>query len=565
MLLVLVVLHVASTCRIFALLRQASATAPPTSSGPENGVDTPAAISWLRDFHVRVGSAPLKEATTLWHQKMAMQSDVHLKWLDSLRAFAAACDGVCTVGTMYSGSDVVQHALEAHSNFWLHTFGIELRFVFKFAAERNEEKQQFLINHTDVEFVFGDCDDCNETMATDLRTGKKVPIPWVHWLWAGFPCTSKSKANNKRSSNRDCIRSGTEATGEGFVKVRQVAVSLMPSLLTLENVSELAKGTPNQTDADFICQSLSEGGFWAKHFTFDASEYGSKARRERTYWQAVADLIGQCGDLGMFLDRLLVACRLSDQEFQISDFITTDETLLEHHLSAMAADREARERIDPVYKDDHNEFYRAVGLTWPPILRARHASTEFDYRGLTERMCQLVVFLDFLYPVPNEEVNSSGKRYDFADIGQSVTRLIKCKATDSKEWHNPWSIVMPTLTGHSVLAMREAFLDASGGLQVKVRALTGYECMSLVGWHSTFYKDRPLPRQSVLSSLAGNAFSAFACGVFALLGPAAYSYGQTAALASRESGQPAVGEHDGSSADEDLLSESPGSHVSVES
>ena len=53
--------------------------------------------------------------------------------------------------------------------------------------------------------------------------------------------------------------------------------------------------------------------------------------------------------------------------------------------------------------------------------------------------------------------------------------------------------------------------------KLDVRALEGFELMQLIGWDNSFYKKMDAPLDgALLTSFAGNAFSAYACMPFAI-------------------------------------------------
>eukprot|EP00959_Pyramimonas_sp_CCMP1952_P176903 3697445-Pyramimonas_sp.AAC.1 len=78
---------------------------------------------------------------------------------------------------------------------------------------------------------------------------------------------------------------------------------------------------------------------------------------------------------------------------------------------------------------------------------------------------------------------------------------------------NPWRDYLGTLTGRGVWLTRLASSD--GGLEL--RLLSGVECMRAIGWGLQHWRDPKSVKQggysdTLLRSLAGNAYSAFACG-----------------------------------------------------
>ena len=141
-----------------------------------------------------------------------------------------------------------------------------------------------MIKHSKVGVLFGDFNDCLGQMATNIVSGERVGIPWIHWLIAGFPCTSKSKANNQRGQNKTCVKDATGATGLGAKLIEEFVESNQPWMVTFENVPEFLNGKAGETDADQLVERLKQKGYWTLYFLFDCLNYGSRSHRDRVYW-----------------------------------------------------------------------------------------------------------------------------------------------------------------------------------------------------------------------------------------------------------------------------------------
>ena len=155
--------------------------------------------SWIEDLHKEQGHTPLAQAITLWHAPMMANRELGMKFLDGIRQAAIRFGGVCKVGSMFSGCDIIRHVLLLLSAFWRHTYSIELDFAFVFKAEKHRKKQQFLIGHGSTDVLLSSCDDVVKTMAENKVTGEHILIPQCDWLGAGWPCVNKSRANNTRA------------------------------------------------------------------------------------------------------------------------------------------------------------------------------------------------------------------------------------------------------------------------------------------------------------------------------------------------------------------------------
>ena len=219
----------------------------------------------------------------LWHENLADHGDLLSTWVGGLRKWSEQLKHVCKVGTLFSGSDLIQQTLYTLSAFWRHTYDVNIKFEFVFAAEKDPAKRRFLVDHQKVSVLFGDCKDCCHEMAKEVETGQLVPVPWCDWLWAGFPCTSQAKPNNNRSLFQNCVAEEKGATGEGFAYLSQYVATSLPEMITVENFETFADGGL-QSDAQFIAERFRSLGYWAEYYPFDAADYGSVPTRARCYW-----------------------------------------------------------------------------------------------------------------------------------------------------------------------------------------------------------------------------------------------------------------------------------------
>ena len=105
--------------------------------------------------------------------------------------------------------------------------------------------------------------------------------------------------------------------------------------------------------------------------------------------------------------------------------------------------------------------------------------------------------------------------YEFVDAGQSLGKLLGCLPSQQKkpeDWHYPWTRLVPTITGNAHIVMRRFRISEGGAEVFEVRLLEGFELMNIIGFDTCFYVPGQCLKKIPLSSLAGNAFSAFACG-----------------------------------------------------
>ena len=123
---------------------------------------------------------------------------------------------------------------------------------------------------------------------------------------------------------------------------------------------------------------------------------------------------------------------------------------------------------------------------------------------LSPRQQELVYFVHTYF---KPEVDG----YEFMDMNMSLKRLVDWIASKPDFVRNPWKRHIPTLTGSCNILMRKT----KGGQVEQLRALEGVELMALIGWHPSFWcslADEAFLSHELLTSLSGNALSAFAAG-----------------------------------------------------
>ena len=140
-------------------------------------------------------------------------------------------------------------------------------------------------------------------------------------------------------------------------------------------------------------------------------------------------------------------------------------------------------------------------------------------------LCQeLAHFLNRVFPPDDrlKDLTQGQKLYEFFDCSQSMSRLLGGKPRSSDALRNPWGTQLPTLISGAKIIMREAI---AGTTHVSVRALEGFELMQCIGWDCSEYRrvssndahEADVLEGGLLTSFAGNAFSAFACGPFSMV------------------------------------------------
>ena len=134
-------------------------------------------------------------------------------------------------------------------------------------------------------------------------------------------------------------------------------------------------------------------------------------------------------------------------------------------------------------------------------------------------MYEIAVYLHATFPYTPEAP-------DFCDVNPSLERLVH---TADKP-RNPWSECVSTLTASCSILMRhheKGSGQTQSGDAVVLRLLRGKELMSIIGWFewntlNEQNESEELEADAFLTSLAGNAFSAYSVGPALLLCILAY-------------------------------------------
>ena len=154
----------------------------------------------------------------------------------------------------------------------------------------------------------------------------------------------------------------------------------------------------------------------------------------------------------------------------------------------------------PDYEQEHMALYEEAGMPWPPKLEDVVRECGVDMAYLTPRCRELAYYCNRRWPLPQ------GIDCQFIDVNLSTERLMRAGKC---AWYND---AMFTIIGSSQIVLRRR---VSGASDPEVRLLRGAELMCLQGWTGADYSAglfTTTASNDTLTSLAGNAFSAFAVG-----------------------------------------------------
>lgn len=89
---------------------------------------------------------------------------------------------------------------------WKDLYGVSVAFDCCLYAEKQEQKQEFLVEQFDPEWLVGNAAELNADSARNLaQGGAQGLLPFVWMLDAGFPCTSRTPLSSRAAGNVNCV------------------------------------------------------------------------------------------------------------------------------------------------------------------------------------------------------------------------------------------------------------------------------------------------------------------------------------------------------------------------
>ena len=281
------------------------------------------------------GGMPVLDAglpSTMYLWMSVLPAPMHDRLLRMLRNCKERLGEAPALGTACSGTDLIAKVVKVW-DIILEEHGLKFGFVSQFATEMDEKKQAWICHHhPELRSLFGLCSDLARNMATCLKAGQRVVVPYVDVFVAGFSCKSRSSLNKNRKKFLNCIQEQTPcATTDTFEDIWGYIASARPNVVVLENVKNLtdAHGA-DQSDAEYIVDRFRTHGWWAHIFIMHADEFGSIARRERMYILAVLMRPGVVitpdnVSIEVFAQHLLMAMSKGGTLKDLGDFIKRNE------------------------------------------------------------------------------------------------------------------------------------------------------------------------------------------------------------------------------------------------
>lgn len=300
--------------------------------------------------------------------------------VEYLQKFAEGHEGIVTVGSLASGSDLYVHVcLDSFTRYLDAVYDIKLAFVNEFAAENDLAARAHLMRLPNgPRYVFAELADVCKEKAKDCRSGDLVMVPWVAMLVTGPPCVSRSPANRKSSSMRHCVQSGAGKTGEHMSMVLGICQRQRPEVVIIENVTQLleADETSPTTDGYYIKDELTRNTFGADHHNIEALQHGSPVPRNRYHCYAFDGVKeGHMEQVSGFFSSIVAA--LPMPPLAIGRCMINDEDERHNAMSAAGIKSWLREstkhpKVGPDFRSTHMEYFKANAITWPPSYAARH-------------------------------------------------------------------------------------------------------------------------------------------------------------------------------------------------
>ena len=465
--------------------------------------------------------------------------------------------GVLTFGCACSGTGIWHKGVEDVLDFWRDEFSLTLNTKNLFMTECDKKKQLFLKTQHAMGMLISNTSELASALATNQKTGKQQPVPWVNVFGAGFSCKGLSRQNRHHSTNIGTMRRGgvgEAGAGETWKTWEDVALyhkQRRPKLAFFENVEDIMRESEvadcdHKSDADYIKGHFHDNNFTAVDVVMHAPDWGSPAERTR-WWCVVWDVPPHVGKALRIEQKFLSALRAMRCEPLPPTCALMSPTELEAICDSQpfGVDRPPAKRNTPDvgWKLVHEQLFLEHGYHWPP-------ST--DLVGFRLREAELVWFSNLKFPATLVD------EWEFFDSNHSAERTLRLgQNSDPSALRRPWQKRVPTLTAQSVIACRKKSADGT----LVLRRLHGLEALRMAGWDmchwadSDFFKDNSFSGE-FYSDLAGNCWSLFHFVPLFLAAMGACSWGQVRQTQQAEAS--AEGRDGGGSQDGDESSSTAG-------
>ena len=178
------------------------APATPLASGPHR----------ILQVHASTHSSFYRPANFLKILSMAWLGDLsgnlEMKFISGMRQYVHSLpSGICSRWSLFAGSGIASRCSSGLENVLRGMYGIGVSFDGVLYCEKNEKKQQFIVDQFSPAFLISDTCQLAAHSAPNLQHGGErdlLPLCWQ--LDAGFPCTSRSPLSSQRRNNVHCVQ-----------------------------------------------------------------------------------------------------------------------------------------------------------------------------------------------------------------------------------------------------------------------------------------------------------------------------------------------------------------------
>lgn len=412
---------------------------------------------------------------------------------------------------MCSGSDICVEALSAIAEVCggiLH---------HRFSCEINPQNQLWIQQQMQKcpDHVFEDVTAFSTGKGYCVIGGKTRMLPPSEIIYVGFSCKDVSRMNIHSASSRHCIRQSSLRTGGAFAGALSYIHKMRPMVAFLENVAAIddVEAQTGISNADDIREIFAQQGYILCDSICNSFYHG--VPHQRTRWWAAAVQVSseplteeeiesyskQVADFHACLQMLrLNPVSLDDilmqedsdelkvwQEERMSEKLgrVVQQVELgdgcEGEAEASEPEEEVRGQKQAAWPDLHGEHFRSHSIRHPPVFSLLYSTDEIEkLRCLPMRSREIVYLFDTLHGRAQQE--------EVIDIGQSIYRIRRMVGG------------LPCITPGNLLWLRLRF-----------RLVQPNELLQAQGIALRTRSEVASFSQKNLTSLAGNAFSAYTC------------------------------------------------------
>ena len=179
---------------------------------------------------------------------MNMATEARLELRSTLLALSSACNGLLTVGSLLSGTNVQALCWDDLADFAEERFAVSLRVDHTFANENVAFKQGFIGDFgSPPKAIFPDVHAMAKSPeSVQDASGRTWNVPRVNVLVYSIECDDLSGLSKVwRSKEACCIEEGTGRSGGTAASVLTVIKAIRPAILIGECVTNLGQARPS--------------------------------------------------------------------------------------------------------------------------------------------------------------------------------------------------------------------------------------------------------------------------------------------------------------------------------